>query len=64
MTDFSSAQRLDHREEHFHIPGPHRDMSLFLRFLPAMKSGFEPRRAVLYVHGATFPSILHAAPAH
>jgi pimeloyl-ACP methyl ester carboxylesterase len=61
MTDFSSAQRLDPREKHFHVPGPHKDMSLFLRFLPAVKSGFQPRRAVLYVHGATFPSALSIA---
>src|SRR5882724_13097768 len=61
MMDFLSALRLDPREEHFHIPGPHQDMSLFLRFLPAMKSGFQPRRAVLYVHGATFPSALSIA---
>jgi pimeloyl-ACP methyl ester carboxylesterase len=61
MMDFLSALRLDPGEEHFHIPGPHQDMSLFLRFLPAMKSGFQPRRAVLYVHGATFPSALSIA---
>ena len=61
MMDFLSALRLDPREEHFHIPGPHQDMSLFLRFLPAMKSGFQPRPAVLYVHGATFPSALSIA---
>jgi pimeloyl-ACP methyl ester carboxylesterase len=61
MMDFLSALRLDPREEHFHFPGPHKDMSLFLRVLPAMKSGFQPRRAVLYVHGATFPSALSIA---
>jgi pimeloyl-ACP methyl ester carboxylesterase len=61
MTNFSSAQQLDPREEHFHIPGPHQEMSLFLRFLPAVKSGFQRRRAVLYVHGATFPSALSIA---
>jgi pimeloyl-ACP methyl ester carboxylesterase len=61
MTDFSSAQPLDPREEHFHIPGPHKAMSLFLRFLAAPKTGVRPRRAVLYVHGATFPSALSIA---
>src|SRR5450432_2407880 len=61
MTDFSSAQPLDPREEHFHIPGPHKAMSLFLRFLAAPKTGSTPRRAVLYVHGATFPSALSIA---
>jgi pimeloyl-ACP methyl ester carboxylesterase len=61
MTDFSSAQPLDPREERFHIPGPHKAMSLFLRFLAAPKTGVRPRRAVLYVHGATFPSALSIA---
>ena len=61
MTDFSTAQPLDPREEHFHVPGPHEGLSLFLRFLPAEKTGFQPRRAVLYVHGATFPSALSIA---
>lgn len=52
--------KLDCREEHFHIPGPHRDLKLFLRYLPASRSG-GARRAVLYIHGATFPSALSIA---
>ncbi len=56
-----SLPRLDPREEHFRIAGPHKGMSLFLRFLPAAKTEFRPRRAVLYVHGATFPSALSIA---
>ena len=56
-----SLPRLDPREEHFCIAGPHKGMSLFLRFLPAAKTEFRPRRAVLYVHGATFPSALSIA---
>src|SRR5690349_20565588 len=60
-TDFSAAPQLDPREQHFHIPGPRQGLSLFLRFLPAEKSTFQPRRAVLYVHGATFPSALSIA---
>jgi pimeloyl-ACP methyl ester carboxylesterase len=56
-----SLPKLDPREEHFRIPGPHQGLSLFLRFLPAARSEFEPRRAVLYVHGATFPSALSIA---
>ena len=36
-------------------------MSLFLRLLPAATTKFHPRRAVLYVHGATFPSALSIA---
>jgi pimeloyl-ACP methyl ester carboxylesterase len=61
MTDASQAAKLDPREEHFRIGGPRADLSLFLRFLPAAKSEFRPRRAVLYVHGATFPSALSIA---
>jgi hypothetical protein len=61
MTDFSAAIQLDPREQHFRIPGPRKELSLFLRFLPARESGFQPRRAVLYVHGATFPSALSIA---
>jgi pimeloyl-ACP methyl ester carboxylesterase len=61
MTDFSAATRLDPREEQFRIPGPRKGLSLFLRFLPASRSDFSPRRAVLYVHGATFPSAVSIA---
>jgi len=61
MTDFSAAPPLDCREQHFRIPGPRQELSLFLRFLPAEKTRFEPRRAVLYVHGATFPSAVSVA---
>jgi pimeloyl-ACP methyl ester carboxylesterase len=61
ISDFSAAPRLDDREQHFRIPGPREGMSLFLRFLPAEKTRFRPRRAVLYVHGATFPSALSIA---
>jgi len=55
------SPKLDPREEHYRIPGPHEGLSLFLRFLPAAESEFRPRRAVLYVHGATFPSALSIA---
>ena len=61
MTDFSTAPKLDPREQHFRIPGPREGMSLFLRFLPAVNTAIRPRRAVLYVHGATFPSALSIA---
>src|SRR5256885_1168994 len=61
MTDFSVAPQLDPREQHFRIPGPRPGLSLFLRFLPAAKTEFQPNRAVLYVHGATFPSALSIA---
>jgi hypothetical protein len=61
MTDFSTAQKLDAREAHFRIPGPRQGLSLFLRYLAAANTEFRPRRAVLYVHGATFPSALSIA---
>ena len=58
MTDYSIATKLDPREEHFRIPGPREGLSLFLRFLPAASRS---RGAILYVHGATFPSALSIA---
>jgi pimeloyl-ACP methyl ester carboxylesterase len=61
MTHDSIAARLDGRERHFRIPGPRDGMALFLRALPAASTAFAPRRAVLYVHGATFPSALSIA---
>ena len=61
MTDVSAPTRLDPREQHFRIPGPRERRSLFLRFLPAATSAFQPPRAVLYVRGATFPSALSIA---
>jgi hypothetical protein len=61
MTDFSIAPQLGAREQHFRIPGPRQGLSLFLRFVPAANPAFHPRRAVLYVHGATFPSALSMA---
>ena len=61
MTDFSSTPKLDCNEQHFRIPGPRDGLPLFLRFLPATRTGTNPRRAVLYVHGATFPSALSIA---
>src|ERR1700741_360210 len=60
MTDYSITTKLDSREEHFRIPGPREGMSLFLRFLPAANAS-SARRAVLHVHGATFPSALSIA---
>jgi pimeloyl-ACP methyl ester carboxylesterase len=61
MTNFSTATKLDPREQHFRIRGPRQGSSLFLRFLPAATDTFRSRRAVLYVHGATFPSALSIA---
>src|SRR6185437_10523759 len=61
MTDYSTATKLDPREEHFRIPGPREGAFLFLRYLPAQHTDLTRRRAVLYVHGATFPSALSIA---
>jgi pimeloyl-ACP methyl ester carboxylesterase len=61
MTDLPTARQLDPREQHFRVPGSRRGLSLFLRFLPAARTAFRPRRAVLYLHGATFPSALSIA---
>jgi pimeloyl-ACP methyl ester carboxylesterase len=54
----SDFPKLDAREEHFRIPGPHSGLKLFVRYLPAVHT---QRRTVLYVHGATFPSALSIA---
>lgn len=61
MQDRSIAPKLDDREQHFRIAGPREGMSIFLRLLPAGEAPSSPRRAVLYVHGATFPSALSIA---
>jgi pimeloyl-ACP methyl ester carboxylesterase len=57
----SDIPLMDHREEHFFIPGPKIDLRLFLRLLTSETPSTEGRRAVLYVHGATFPSALSIA---
>jgi pimeloyl-ACP methyl ester carboxylesterase len=61
MADFPTAPQLDPREQHFRVPGPRQGLSLFLRYLPSADAKFQPRKAVLYVHGATFPSALSIA---
>lgn len=60
MSDHSAARKLDPREEHFRIPGPREELSLFLRFLPADPTS-PSRGTVLYIHGGTFPSALSIA---
>src|SRR5580765_5206198 len=50
--------KLDPREQHFRIPGPHRGLQLFLRRLEPVQGRARP---VLYVHGGTFPSALSIA---
>src|SRR5262245_58261256 len=57
----TTAPRLDLREYHYWIAGPHEGLRLFLRRLsPAHPTASRPR-PVLYVHGATFPSGLSIA---
>jgi pimeloyl-ACP methyl ester carboxylesterase len=56
-----SAQRLDPREEHDWIAGPHRGLRLFLRHLPPATRRHAELKPVVYVHGATFPSALSIA---
>jgi pimeloyl-ACP methyl ester carboxylesterase len=55
------TRKLDPYEEHFRIPGPREGASLFLRYLPPNNVASSARHAVLYVHGATFPSALSIA---
>ena len=61
MVNASTPPKLDPREEHFRISGPREGLSLFLRYLPSANSTLQTRRAVLYIHGATFPSALSIA---
>ncbi|MBV8191954.1 MAG: alpha/beta hydrolase [Alphaproteobacteria bacterium] len=49
------------REQRFRIPGPRDGLSLSLSFLPAAPRAGPARGAVVYVHGATFPSALSIA---
>ena len=57
----AGVAKLDPREEHFRIPGPHAGLSLFLRYLPASRETQVQKNVVLYVHGGTFPSGLSIA---
>ena len=58
--DLADVPKLDPREEHARIPGPHVGLSLFLRYLP-QRHASPPGHVVLYVHGGTFPSGLSIA---
>ena len=53
--------RLDANEEYFRIPGPLPGLELFLRYAPPAQQPKGPLKAVLYVHGGTFPSALSIA---
>src|SRR5689334_20442887 len=55
-----SVPKLDANEEHYWIPSPVPGLELFLRRLRPQREADE-RRAVLYMHGGTFPSGLSIA---
>jgi hypothetical protein len=59
--EFTAAERLDPREEHIRISSPQSGLLLFLRYLPPTVGTGTERRALLYVHGGTFPSALSIA---
>jgi pimeloyl-ACP methyl ester carboxylesterase len=61
MGGVTHAAKLDPREEHFRVPSPHPGLSLFLRHMPPAPDVVPLDRAVLYVHGGTFPSALSIA---
>jgi pimeloyl-ACP methyl ester carboxylesterase len=60
ITTPAPASKLDAREEHFRIRSGIDSCEIFLRYLPALPN-VGSSRAVLYVHGATFPSALSIA---
>jgi pimeloyl-ACP methyl ester carboxylesterase len=57
----TAAPKLDPREQHFRVAGPHQGLSLFLRYLPPNRETRPNGHTVLYVHGGTFPSALSIA---
>ena len=61
MEHITSSTLLDPRETHHRIPSPVAGLRLFLRHLPPAVGATETGRAVLYVHGGTFPSALSIA---
>ncbi|MGH7041838.1 MAG: alpha/beta hydrolase [Acetobacteraceae bacterium] len=61
LADPPAAARLDPRETHHRIPGPHAGLGLFLRHLPPADGAPAHGRAVIYVHGGTFSSALSVA---
>ena len=60
MVPTESLEKLDLREVHFRVSGPIEGLKLFLRHLsPVRPAG--GTRAVLFVHGMSFPSALSIA---
>lgn len=60
MVAAESLEKLDPREDHFRIPGPAEGLHLFLRHLSPVRPAGRTR-AVLFVHGMSFPSALSIA---
>jgi pimeloyl-ACP methyl ester carboxylesterase len=57
----NAPAQLDPRETHFRIASPQRGLDLFLRPMAPSRTITPAPRAVLYVHGGTFPSALSIA---
>jgi pimeloyl-ACP methyl ester carboxylesterase len=60
MVPTDSLEKLDLREVHFRVLGPIEGLKLFLRHLAPVRPAGRTR-AVLYVHGMSFPSALSIA---
>src|SRR5215470_7547202 len=61
MQQTPSAAATDRREQRFRIAGPRNGLSLSLSCLSTAPEARSRHGAVLYVHGATFPSALSIA---
>jgi len=60
MMPTESFEKLDPREHHFRVSGPIEGLRLFLRHLAPLRPAGRTR-AVLFVHGMSFPSALSIA---
>src|SRR5579859_3837693 len=60
MVRTEGQEKLDPRERHFFIPGPVENLQLFLRHLSPVHP-VDQAKAVLFVHGMSFPSELSIA---
>ena len=60
MVSTESFEKLDPREIHFRVSGPIEGLKLFLRHLAPVRPTARTR-AVLFVHGMSFPSALSIA---
>ncbi len=60
MVAAETLEKLDLREDQFHIAGPVGALRIFLRHLPPARPARTPK-AVLFIHGMSFPSALSIA---